>query len=221
MTAYPPYPRLLKGAIVVLNSSATTVQNTIPFQYNPDNLTRTLQVQAAESESDERTEALRLKGAPEETIKVEVEIDATDQLENLENPATSEGIYPQLSALELLIYPKSVDVKTNTRESENGRLEIIPLEAPITLFVWGDKRLLPVRIQKFSITEQAYDTNLNPIRAQVSLDLRVLSYNDLLWSESLSKLFFRHHQDKEKMAKRSYIKKNPSKITGVNVNARF
>ncbi len=220
MTAYPPYPRLLKGAIVVLNSSATTVLNTIPFQYNPDTLTRTLQVQAVDNEPRERIEALRLEGAPVETIKVDVEIDSTDQLEKPKENNVSVGIYPQLSALEILIYPSSKQVQKNMDQADNGTLEIIPMEAPLTLLVWGDKRLLPVRITNFSITEEAYDTNLNPIRAKVSLGLRVLSYNDLSWSQRLSKLFMAHHKSKESMARQSRVS-NPSKITGVDVNTRL
>ncbi|MDJ0734406.1 MAG: hypothetical protein QNJ47_10095 [Nostocaceae cyanobacterium] len=205
MTAYPPYPRLLKGAIVVLNSSATTVQNTIPFQYNPETLTRTLQVQAVDNGNGERIEALRLEGAPVETIKVDVEIDATDELEKGKQPAVSLGIYPQLSALETLIYPTSEQVKQKMNLADEGTLEIVPMEAPVTLFIWGDKRMLPVRITDFSITEEAYDTNLNPIRAKVSLGLRVLSYNDLLWNQRLSRLFMAHHKLKEGMAKLNTI----------------
>ena len=60
-----------------------------------------------------------------------------------------------------------------------GTLEIVPAEAPLTLFVWSKNRMLPVRITEFSITEEAFDPALNPIRAKVSLGLRVLSVNDL------------------------------------------
>ena len=69
----------------------------------------------------------------------------------------------------------------------------------MTLFIWGYKRVLPVRLADFSITEEAYDINLNPIRAKVSLSLRVLSYNDLPW-EQAKKLFLPHHQKKARMA---------------------
>jgi hypothetical protein len=220
MTAYPPYPRLIKGAIVVLDSSGATVSSTIPFQYNPESLSRTLQVQAASNEGGERMEALRLEGAPVETFKLDVEIDATDELEKGQEPAVSLGIYPQLSALETLIYPTSDQVRKNMQLADKGTLEILPMEAPMTLLVWGDKRLLPVRITDFSITEEAYDINLNPIRAKVSLGLRVLNYNDLPWNQRASRLFMAHHKSKERMARKSSVS-NPSKITGVNVNSRL
>ena len=37
---------------------------------------------------------------------------------------------------------------------------------------------------EFSITEEAFDTNLNPIRAKISLTMRVLSVNDLTYEST-------------------------------------
>jgi hypothetical protein len=143
---------------------------------------------------------LRLKGAPVETIKIDVEIDATDQLETANSIATSMGIYPQLSALEMLLYPKSLLVIANTIALAVGTIEIVPPMAPFTLFIWGPKRVLPVRLTDFTITEEAYDVNLNPIRAKVSLGLRVLSYNDLPLTHPGYALFLVHQVVKETMA---------------------
>ena len=39
--------------------------------------------------------------------------------------------------------------------------------------------MLPVRLTELSITEEAFDPALNPIRAKVGLSLRVLTYDDL------------------------------------------
>lgn len=199
MTSFPRSPRLLKGAIVGFDIFNPVASVTV-FQYNPDTLTRTLQAQSAGGGEGDRSEATRLKGAPVETISLEVEIDATDQLENAEGTATSMGIYPQLSALEMLLYPKSALVIANTVLMATGMLEIIPPEAPFTLFVWGPKRVVPVRLTNFSITEQAYDVSLNPIRAQVSLGLRVLSYNDLPVTHPGYGMFLAHQVVKEVMA---------------------
>lgn len=198
MTTFPGSPRLMKGAIVGIDIF-NPLASVIVFQYNPDTLTRTLQAQASGAGGD-RTEALRLKGAPIETIKLDVEIDATDQLETANSLATSMGIYPQLSALEMLIYPKSALVIANTVLLAAGTIEIIPPVAPFTLFIWGPKRVLPVRLTEFSITEQAYDVNLNPIQAKVSLGLQVLSYNDLPLTHPGYYLFLAHQVIKETMA---------------------
>jgi hypothetical protein len=192
-------PNVLKGAIVGIDPF-NPLASIVVFQYNPDTLTRTLQAQSAGAQGGDRSEAMRLKGAPVETFKLDVEIDATDQLERDDGLAESLGIYPQLSALEMLIYPKSALVLVNTALLAAGSMEVIPPQAPLTLFIWGPKRILPVRLTEFSITEEAYDVQLNPIRARVSLGLRVLSYNDLPLTDPGFALFLAHQVVKEAMA---------------------
>jgi hypothetical protein len=199
MTTFPASPRLLKGAIVAFDLPDPR-PSVISFQYNPESLSRTLEAQMSGGEGGDRAEALRLKGAPVETIKLDVGIDATDQLEKADRAAVGMGIYPQLAALELLIYPSSALVITNTALLALGTLEVVPPAAPFTLFVWGPKRVLPVRLTEFSVTEEAHDVNLNPTRAKVSLGLRVLSYNDFAVTHPGYHLFLAHQVVKETMA---------------------
>lgn len=199
MTSFPGSPRLMKGALVGLDVF-NPLASVIVFQYNPDTMTRRLQAQTMGGGEGDRTEVLRLKGAPIENISLDIEIDATDQLEKGDGLAGSVGIYPQLSSLEMLIYPKSALVITNTVLAFAGTIEMIPPVAPFTLFVWGPQRVLPVRISDFSITEEAYDPNLNPIRAKVSLGLRVLSYNDFSVTHPGYYVFLAHQVVKETMA---------------------
>ena len=213
MTTFPGSPRLLKGAIVGIDP-LNPLASVIVFQYNPETLTRTLTPQMAGGTGSDRSEALRLKGAPIEGITVAVEIDATDQLEKADALAVSMGIYPQLSALEMLIYPKSALVIANTVLLALGTIEIIPPEAPMTLFIWGPKRVLPVRLTQFSIAEEAYDVNLNPIRAKVTLGLQVLSYNDLPLSHPGYALFLAHQVVKETMATISSVGNISSLVSG-------
>jgi hypothetical protein len=198
MSTFPGSPRIIKGAIIGLDIF-NPLASVVVFQYNPDTMTRTLQAQTA-GESGARTEVTRLKGAPVETIKLDVEIDATDQLEKGDGLATSTGVYPQLSALEMLLYPKSALVIANTVLLATGNLEIVPPTGPLTFLVWGLKRVLPVKLTEFSITEEAYDVGLNPIRAKVSLGLRVLSYNDLSITNPAYYVFLAHQIVKETMA---------------------
>lgn len=199
MTSSPTSPRVQRGALVGLDPF-NPVASVIVFQYNPEKLTRTLQVQAAGGDSGGQSEALRLKGAPVETIKVDIEVDATDQLETGDDNAMRMGIHPQLAALEMLTYPKSTLVIANTVLLGLGTLEIIPPTGPLILFIWGLKRILPVRLTDFSITEDAFDTNLNPIRANVSLGLRVLSYNDVPLVHPAYTIFLTHQVVKETLA---------------------
>ena len=191
-------PRILKGAIIGIDIF-NPLASLIVFQYNPDTMTRTIQPQTA-GEGGDRSEALRLKGAPIETIKLDIEIDAADQLEKSDSNAISMGIYPQLSALEMLVYPKSALVIANTVLLAAGTIEIVPPMAPFTLFIWGPNRVVPVKVSDFSITEEAYDVNLNPLRAKVSLGLRVLSYNDLSITNPGYYVFLAHQMMKEAMA---------------------
>lgn len=177
MTTFPRSPRVLKGAIVALDSF-NPLASVIIFQYNPERLSRSLTPQTAGA-GGERSEALRLKGPPQEEINITVEIDATDQLEKAEAVAVSTGIYPQLSALEMVLYPKSAVVLANAVLANAGVIEVVAPEAPLTLFVWGVKRVLPVHLTSLAIEEQLYDVNLNPIRASVTLGMRVLTYNDV------------------------------------------
>ncbi len=199
MSSFPGSPKVMKGAIIGLDP-LNPLASVIIFQYNPDLLTRTLTAQTSGSDNADRGEALRLKGPPKETIKLDVEIDAADQLEQANPLATSMGLYPTLASLEMLLYPKSARTIANEALAATGIIEIIPPEAPMTLFVWGLKRTLPVRLTEFTITEEAFDPNLNPIRAKVGLSLRVLNYQDLGMSSAGGALFMAHQVAKEVMA---------------------
>jgi hypothetical protein len=205
MTSFPGSPQLLKGGIVLLDPDSGVPVQTIVLQYNPDTLTRTLQSQGIGPEPGDRLEALRLKAPPLETIKLEAEIDATDQMEIAKADSTVSllGIYPQLAALEVMVYPTAQQLLDNDTQSQMGVLEIAPMEAPLSLFVWSQVRVLPVRLTDFSITEEAFDPNLNPIRAKVSLGMRVLTVNDLGFAHKGGSLFMTYLQQKEQLATKS------------------
>lgn len=198
MSSFPGSPKVQKGAIIGLDPF-NPLASVIVFQYNPDKLTRTLTAQTSGG-TPNSGEALRLKGPPQESISVNIEIDATDQLETAAPLATSVGVYPTLAALEMLLYPKSALVIANEVLSRAGVIEVIPPEAPLTLFIWGVKRIVPVRLTSFSITEEAFDASLNPIRAKVALGLRVLNYQDLGLLSAGGAIFMAHQIIKEVMA---------------------
>lgn len=195
-------PRLLKGGIVLIDAETSALRRVIGLQYNPDTLSRTLQVRGA-GEGGDRLEALRLTGPPAETIKVDAEIDAADQLAAGDATAIECGIHPQLAALETLVYPASGALQQNDSLGRTGTLEIVPMESPLTLFVFGKSRVLPVRLTDFSISEEAFDANLNPIRAKVSLGMRVLSVADLGFEHKGGSLFMSYLRQKEAFAERS------------------
>jgi hypothetical protein len=204
MSTFPNSPCLLKGGIVLIDPDTSAVKRIIVLQYNPETISRTLQVQAVGGEAADRSEALRLKGPPVETIKLDAEIDTTDQLEfpdQAQNRDAAElGLHPHLAALETILYPTSAQLLSNNSLARSGTLEIAPMESLLTLFIWSKSRILPVRLTDFSVTEEAFDPQLNPIRAKVSLGMRVLNVNDLGFNHKGGSLFMIYLQQKEQLA---------------------
>jgi hypothetical protein len=203
MSGFPNSPRLVRGGIVTMDPDTSALLGVIALQYNPDSLTRSLQIQAVPGGQDGvRVDALRLRGPAIETIKIEAELDATDQLEfpNQYPTTVRYGLHPQLAQLEMLINPTVETLLADDSMANSGTLEIIPLEQPLTLFVWSKSRVVPVRLTDFSITEEAFDPNLNPIRAKISLGMRVLNVDDLGFQHPGGRIFMTYLGNKEQLA---------------------
>jgi hypothetical protein len=200
MSGFSNSPKLFKGAIMYLDP-LDPIPKIIRFQYNPDTMTRSVQGQSGGGGEGSAKETFRIDAAPIETINLDIEFDATDYLEhpNENIDTVTMGIQPKLSALEMLLYPKSSEVIKNETLKSQGFMEIIPPQSPLTIFVWG-LRMLPVKITKCDITEEAFDVLLNPLRAKVSLGLQVLSYSNFSPQDSGYQLFLAHHRMKESMA---------------------
>ncbi|MGO1001003.1 hypothetical protein [Lysobacter sp. CA196] len=200
MSGYPRSPKLLRGGLVLLDPITGNVLRIIGLQYNPDSMTRSLQIKGVGGESGDRSEALRLKGPPAETIKLEAEIDASDALEAGQVSSTLNGLHPQIAAIEALVHPSSGDLFTANAIAATGSLEIAPALAPLSVFVFGPNRIAPVRITELSITEEAFDVSLNPIRAKLSIGLRVLSIDDIGFDSKGGGLFMSYLLSKERLA---------------------
>jgi hypothetical protein len=204
-TTSPISPRLVKGGIVTLDPNTAMVQTVIALQYNSDSVSRTFQIQSLPGGQDgTRVDVLRLRGPAIETIKLEAELDATDYLEfpRSQDSRTyvDAGLQPQLAQLEMLINPTVETLVADDNMANAGTLEIIPLEQPLTLFVWSKNRVVPIRLTEFSITEEAFDTRLNPIRAKVSLGMRVLTIDDLGFQHPGGHYFMAYLSNKEFLA---------------------
>lgn len=200
MNSAPIAPNLLKGAVVGVDKF-NPLASVVVFQYNPDSVRRELRARTGQDHGDEpgaRAEAMRLHGPPQETITVTVEVDAADQA--LGGAANGLGIHAPLSALEMLLYPKSIFVLQHIAQIQAGVMGLIAPEAPMTLFVWGPTRVLPVRLTAMTITEEAHDNLLNPIRAKVELSMHVLSYYDLPHTHPGWSMFMVHQVAKEVLA---------------------
>src|SRR5262249_8305415 len=99
--------------------------------------------------------------------------------------------------LEALVNPTSSELLAIAAQAAAGTLEILPPVAPLVLFIWSRSRIVPVRVAEFSITEEAFDVALNPIRAKVSLGLRVLTTDDLGYASKGGTIFLSYLRGRE------------------------
>jgi hypothetical protein len=195
----PNNPPLQKGALVT-SDPLNPPPRTIAFQYNPESLRRTLQPQVVGGEQNDRSQMVRFSGAPIETFTLEVELDSVDASGVASTTVQGDGVLPTLYALELLAYPTSGSVTSAAGQLSMGIMEVAPAAAPLTLFVFGGRRVVPVQVMQYDIVEQAFDARLTPIRATVSLTLRALSYSDLATSAPGYAQFLAYQRTKESLA---------------------
>lgn len=193
---YADLPRPIRSGLVLVDPRLGIPLRVIVMQFNPDTVSRTLAPQTTTGESGDRSEALRLTGPATETWQFEADIDATDQFDK----PVPNGIHPQLALLELLIHPPLTRLLANQALADIGTIEITPVQSPLTLWVWGGKRVLPVRVTQLTINETYFDPLLNPVRATVTVELRVLNSNDLPTHSLGGDLFLAHLAQKELLA---------------------
>ena len=205
---FPGRPKLLKGAMVEYQSQFLwKAPNVIVFQYNPEQLSRTLTHRVPQSDLKDkgaaREDVQRVEGPPLETISLTVKLDVADQLAEpaLHPQIVLHGLHPALAALELLLYPEGSQVLHNRTLASRGETMIASEEVPLVLFVWGASRVLPIRLTSFSVTEQAFDQALNPILAEVQLGMRVLSYTELKKPSEGYKAYLATQAQKELLAR--------------------
>lgn len=204
MTGFPQSPKLTQAGLVLVAPESGAIERIITLQYAADSLKRQIKSQSVE-EGQDRSQPLRLTGPAIETISFEAVMDATDQLEFPDqNADTVEvGLFPALAAMETLIHPTVSQLERMKSQSGSGSFQISPAETPLALFVWSRSRVVPVRVSELSITEEFFDPALNPIRAKVSLSMRVLSVDDLGFEHRGSGLFMAYLQSKQQLAARS------------------
>jgi hypothetical protein len=221
-SAFPGSPRILKGALAVYPEQTPGTQpKIIVFQYNPENMKRTL---AARSQPPDKTnaggareEALRVFGPPIETITMTVQLSAADQLaEPDSNRAVVEnGLQPALATLELLLYPSSKTVQQQKQQARQGKVQVHPADLPLTLLVWGKARVVPVLITSFSVSEEGFDVNLNPIEAKVDLGLKVLTYLELKNNSLGIDAFNSYQSQKEQLAQLMQSQESDGRVRGL------
>jgi hypothetical protein len=204
-SGYSRSPRLLKGALIQFSAPMLIpIPNIIVFQYNPETMTRQLTpwvpVQHNRTYNDDGTvredtvsgeqlNQLAQPFDPQESFSLALELDAADALEfpDTHPIASIAGVADRISAMELLCYPPGQSALGGLVSSIGaslglgGPVDSVPRrDVPIVLFFWGPGRIVPVRITGFSVEEQSYSPTLYPVRAKVTIGLRVLDENHLL-----------------------------------------
>jgi hypothetical protein len=164
----PPWTPVvvLKGALVSI-SRTTGLPSVVPFQFNPTQLSRNLSPVYYQNKGD------RYNATAKQTIDVTLTLDASET-----GGPEAMGILPQLASLELLINPSSIDLGLYWAATQTATVEVLPPLAPLTLFVWGPSRVLPVRITSLDVKEKEFNTSLYPIFAEVGVKLEVYPYSE-------------------------------------------
>lgn len=183
---------LLKGALIEYASDFLgPIPNVVIFQFNPESLTRTIQIPPRPSGSGSR-ETSQAGEVPVEKISLTAHFSAADELKDKETLARGFGIGPRLAALEKMVRPAGklsgllgagIDAIGDVifGGGDEAPTQPIPRETyPRLLFIWGATRVLPVVVESMTITEQEYDFLLNPVRAEVSLGLAVVALSQCL-----------------------------------------
>jgi len=180
--SYTRTPKIQKGAVVQLVETAMSVlQNVVAFQYNPASVKRGLKPWNP-LEVDQNQRGLPAPNAqpfdPEESISMDIELDASDQLEDSDRVAIEFGVADRIAALEKMLFAAdnpigelltSVSALTGSPQPPKRKT------VPITLLVWGAGRVVPVRITSYAIEEQLFLPSLYPIQAKVSIAFQVLT----------------------------------------------
>lgn len=210
MTDFPRSPVILKGALVVYAHDAPSGAQpvrAVHFQYNPATMKRTLAAREAPEGGDEgadgaptREQAGRVGGPPVETISFTAELHAADQLEAGDPVVEEHGLHTALAALELLLHPSLADERAVAEALERGEVQAANAPTPFVLLVWGKSRVVPVRLTGYSVSEEAFDTRLNPIHARADLTLQVVVAQELPDSHIGRDAYAAYRQQKESLA---------------------
>lgn len=181
-TGYSRSPRLVRGAIVQLAEDVVSiVPNVIPFQYNPETMSRKL-TPWNPFEVDQTARGQIAPTAqpfdPKEAISIEVHFEAADQLEDGDPVAAQVGVADRIAAIEKLLMPTEGligDVLAAGAALAGAPQPPKRPTVPVALLVWGPGRILPVRVTDYSIDETTFLPSLQPMSAKISLSLEVLT----------------------------------------------
>jgi hypothetical protein len=178
---------------------AGLIPTLVPFQYNPAEVTRVLTVTPGQAGGP----GLRVGAPPKETYTLKVELDALDAIDK---PITGTlGVGPMLATLEAMLEPAGasgilgalVGAVSAVVGLGGGSSDAAPIPAPslpLVVLVWSVERIVPVRIDSYTVHETGFDALLQPVQATVDLSLTVLRDTDLASDMTLAKIMANAYQ---------------------------
>lgn len=215
---YPELNYTRGGFIIYDPGEKPNGKRVIPFRFNPETLTRTIAVQAAQGGAGVQGAQPRsassgpgaaaapaaaaggdqTSGSLKETFSVVIRLDFADRQETLTGFDEKEGIAPEIAAIENLLYPAEVESDAASDGSEPVRVGVA---RPTVLFVWGANRVVPVRIASLKIDETVFNALLNPVRAEIEASLEVVGAAEVK-DDSVVKAALDHtDQERRRLAK--------------------
>ena len=200
----PPPP--VRGSISIFAKPGQTPIS-IPFQFNPARVRREVTARTSGGESGGHSEMVRIVSAPSEVFTIELEFDALNRLPNQQQvkAAESMGVFPQMAALESTIMPATADVVAAQQSLAQGRMDVAPFEMPLVMLILGPNRSVPIAPKSFSYIEQQFDSDLNPIRATVTMKAQVLSYSDVVSHSSAYAQYLSYQKHRDAMARNAFV----------------
>jgi hypothetical protein len=159
----------------------------IPFRFNPESLSRTVAAEGGQRQTGVESgrgavpppsgeaPADAAAALVKESFTVHVRVDFADRDPAVSGLDPQLGIAPEIAAVEDLMYPAQTDADS----SSDGKQAVRAASArPTVLLVWGSGRVVPVRITSLKIDESVYNSNLNPVRAEMEVSLEVLGESE-------------------------------------------
>ena len=204
----------LRGAFIATEPRDDTSERVVPFRFNPESLSRSLTIEAApapsgtegaapQASTDPTAEASAdaAMGALKESFSVQIRLDFADRDESVSNLPEEYGIAPEIAAIEDLVYPAETAADASSDGTEGVRAR---RARPTVLFVWGRKRVLPVRIASLTINESVYNDQLNPVRAEIDVALEVLAEADVLATAGAKSALDHTNASRQELARMYY-----------------
>jgi hypothetical protein len=206
----------LRGAFIAYEPGGSKEQRVIPFRFNPESITRTVAVEAGQTGGGVAGAEPRAAAAPapeatadaesgalKESFSIQIRLDFADREAKVSGIGDEFGVAPEIAAIEDLLYPAETPAKATSDGTDS--VQTAP-ERPTVLFVWGRKRVLPVRIASLKIEESVYNNHLNPVRAEIEASLEVMSGAAALAQDRVRAALDYTNDQRRKLA-REYYKK--------------